>query len=175
MQVRFSNCRGVRVIDEQEHVFVGTVEGVVIAPDTGVIEGFGVRLPGLWKSSTLFLSSQDILRWGMRVAIRSADVLASPEEIVRLDHLLHEGRPLLGQPIVTQGGDSLGWCADIQFDTKEFRVLWLFPYRFFRWGTPIPVSHVVEVRREAVIVKDIEVPGKETSDLTALPAMPDAA
>ena len=174
MQVRFTHCRGVRVIDEQEHVCVGTIDNIVIAPDTGVIEGFAVRIPGMWKTSTLFLSTQDILRWGIRVAIRCADVLVSPEEILRVEQLLRDGRTMLDQPIVTRSGQRLGRCADVQFDTKEFRVLWLFPYKFFRWGTPIPVTHVVEVRREAIIVKDIAVPQQETGEIV-LPAMPDAA
>jgi hypothetical protein len=33
-------------------------------------------------------------------------------------------------------------------------VEWLFPRMFLRWGTALPISDVVEVRRRAIIVRD---------------------
>jgi len=140
---------------------LGNCSRILIHPDTGRIEGFFVTVPGFLRSEELFLSSFDILRWGTRISVRDHNALAPIEDRVRLQPLLEERRPVFGQRIQTEGGRFFGRCCDVQFDTRRFIVEWLFPKRLLRWGVPIPISEVVEVRREAIVVREPSV--KETA------------
>ena len=154
MHVRFSSCIGLPVVEEGDGETIGTISGMLIHPDTGKVEGFFVHRPGLFGSDHSFLSTLDILRWGMRVEVRTEDVLGSLEDHIRLQPLLLDPRPVLGQQMRTERGVVLGRCKDVQFDTKHFLTEWLFPKKFFRWGTPLPLGSVVEVRRDAIIMRD---------------------
>ena len=60
----------------------------------------------------------------------------------------------MGQRLQTESGVALGVCRDAQFDTKLFRLEWLFPRLFLRWGVAVPASAIVEVRTDAVMVRD---------------------
>ncbi len=178
MQLRWTLSVGLPVTDEEATDALGKLSGIVLQPDTGKIEGFFVQGGGLWPGQQLFLSSLDILRWGTHVSVRSADVLGPSEDRIRVQSLLAQARPILGQPIMTENGRVLGRCADVQFDTEHFDVQWLFPRRWLRWGVALPVSQIIEVRKDAVIVRNTAAPEKEskTEDtLPLLPRLPEAA
>ena len=121
-------------------------------------------------------SAEDIARWGMRVTVRSRDALLPVEERIRLRSLLEERRPVLGQSIVTDTGRTLGRCGDVQFETEFFTVERLWPRRFFRWGTPLPITQVIEVRKDAIVVRDtvLAEPEKEEAEAPLL-VQPEAA
>lgn len=165
MQVRISTCLGAEVVEESSEEVIGVLADMLIHPDTGAVEGFYVQVPGEgFGSSVLFCSSLDVLRFGARIYVRSADALGEPEEIIRLQPLLEDGRRVLGQPIRTESGSELGRCRDVQFDTESMHISWLFPKRRFRWGTGVPVSDIVEVRKDAIVVRDSPRPVMQLAD-----------
>ena len=137
---------------------IGFLEDIFLNPETGTVEGFFVRIPGFFHTERLFLACVDIAHWGVRVRVRSSDVLFPMEDHVRLQALFHEGRRMIHQRMLTESGRVLGHCEDVQFDTKLFRLEWLFPKKWFRWGTPIPASSILRVTKEAVIVRDPTLP-----------------
>ena len=153
MHIRFSTCIGIPVLEEGHDHALGVIAGILIDPDTGKIEGFLVHVQGFFGGE-MFCSSLDILRWGTRVYVRSADVLAPPEDRIRLQSLLQDPRTLLGQKIATESGTALGRCADVQFNTDSLHVEWLFPKRFFRYGVALPITDVLEVTEKAIVVRD---------------------
>jgi uncharacterized protein YrrD len=176
MHVRFSTAIGLPVVDEEMVEQLGTIAGIFLHPDLGKVEGFFVRINGFFRHEMLFLSSLDILRWGLRVVVRDADVIAPLEERVRLQALAEEGRPVLSQKILTDTGRSLGRCADVQFDTRSFMAEWIWPRRLWRWGTPFPLSQIIEVRKDAIIVRDPALPvAEKAGPAPILERMPDAA
>ncbi len=177
MQVRFTTALGLPVVDDEMTEQFGSISGILIHPDTGRVEGFFVRIPAFLRSFELFLSTMDILRWGLRVIVRDASVLAPLEERIRLLPLLEEKRLFLGQPIITESGKKVGACRDVQFDTQFFMVEWIWPKGFFRWGTPIPVSQILEVRSDAIIIKDTDVTHTEKveEEVPILQSMPEVA
>jgi sporulation protein YlmC with PRC-barrel domain len=183
MHLRFSISVGTPVVEEETGQILGSVAGILLQPDTGKIEGFFISIPGLLSSRSLFLSGMDILRWGSRIYVRDADVLSPVEEHIRLQGLLAEGRPMLGQGIVTESGKRLGSCADVQFDSARLVLEWLFPRKLLRWGTPIPVSQVIEVRKDVILVRDPVTPvqaaepkaGIAAAVLPVIDALPEAA
>lgn len=154
MHVRFSTAAGLPIVEEEREQIVAFISGILINPDTGSIEGFFASIPGFLHAQELFLPAFDIQHWGSRVRIRDEDVLAPLDELIRLQTLAEEQRTMLGQKIVTEEGISLGTCRDVQFDTKTFRLEWLFPKKWFRWQRPIPASSIILVRPDAIVVRN---------------------
>lgn len=154
MHVRYSTVLGLPIVENGSEEAIAIISGVLIHPDLGKIEGFFVQVPSFLRTEELFLSVSDIVHWGKRVRIRDRHSLSSLEDVVRLHALQQEGRSVLDQPIVTEEGTPLGRCRDIQFNTLTFYLEWIFPKRFFRWGTPLPVSSIVLVRPDAVVVRN---------------------
>lgn len=165
------------VVEEDAATLLGSITGIVIHPDTAKVEGFYVQSKRIFAGAeTLFIASSDICRWGTRVTIRHADMLGPLEDRVRLQSLVSEGRPVLGQSVVTESGTRLGTCADVQFDTLHFMVEWLFPRTWWSHGTPVPVTQVIEVRKDVIIVKDTVLPEDEKGRaVPILERLPDAA
>lgn len=164
VHVRYTMSVGMPVMDDRSDDVVATVSGVFIHPDLGKLEGVFVR----GSAGEEFLSVQDIVHWGKAVMVRDSDVLAPLDERVRLSQLWAEGRSVLGQRIVTESGRVIGRCADVQFETDTFRLEWIFPRHWLRWKRPIPASSIVEVRTEAICVREAEVPVAEGGALGAL-------
>ncbi len=176
MQARFTLCVGVPVAEEDSSYALGTIADILIHPDTGRIEGFFVHTGGMFHADMLFLSSVDIIRWGTHVVVRDADVLSPIEDRIRLRTLLDDPRRLLGQAMRTESGKYLGRCKDVQFDTSLFLIEWIFPKRLFRWGVPLPLNQILEVRKDAIIVRDTAVPASDTgAKIPLLEQVPNAA
>ncbi len=154
MHVRFSTIVGTPVVEQGSDMAIAGITDILIHPDTGKIEGFFVEPVGFFQSEALFLSSLDIIRWGTAVVIRDRDILCPLEDFIRLQDLLNDERRILDQRMKTESGRSLGVCRDLQFDTNSMKSEWLFPKKFFRWGTALPMREVVEVRTDAIIVRD---------------------
>lgn len=165
MQVRFSTCRGAELVEEPTGEVVGFVFKPLIEPDRGQVLGFFiVTVVPITEGKIAYVSAMDVLHIGSRIEIRDVQCICNPDDIVRLGPILQDARPVLGQRIRTESGLSLGRCVDIQFDTETMHVSWLFPRKWFRWQEAIPISTVLEVRKDAILVQDTQQPIK--SDLT---------
>ncbi len=171
MHIRFSTAVGLPVQEEHARSSCAAVRGVLLHPDTGKIEGFFVAVPGFLHAEERFLQTMDILHWGKSIRIRDENVLIPVGDVIRLERLLEERRPVLGQRIVSEGGVSLGTCKDIQFDTKQFQLEWIFPRRMLRWGRAIPASSIVEVRSDAVVVREAVLLQETAEKTTLLPGV----
>lgn len=160
-------CAGMAVVDDRSDDVLATVTGVFVHPDLGKVEGFFVRT----SVGDEFLAVQDIARWGRHVSVRDPDTIAPLDERVRLSALWDEGRFVLGQKIVTESGLLLGKCADVQFETDTFRLEWLFPRRWFRWKRPLPAWAILEVRPDAVVVREGETVVPNAAETAAVGVM----
>jgi len=161
MRVRFSTCKGMDIVCDSINEVLGQIAGILIHPDTGRVEGFFIS-PVLPMAGSPFLSSIDIIRWGAHVHVREPDVIFPLEERVRLQPLLEDGRTVLNQRIRTESGRTIGVCRDVQFHSDSMQCEWLFPRRFWRWTVPLPFSDVLEVRWDAIIMRDPKPPVKES-------------
>jgi len=151
------------IVEQGSEGELGTLTGVLINPDNGKMEGFFMGISGFLSAKELFFSSLDVIRWGNRITISSRDVLSPVEERIRLQALLKDSRTVLRQRIKTESGTSIGRCMDIQFDTESMRVEWIFPKKFWKWGTALPISEVVVIRKDAIIIRDPHAPVAEKS------------
>lgn len=171
MHLKYSSCRGMSVLEEGSAEEVGSFQEFLIHPDTGKIEGCFVAVPEFFWSQILFVPVTEIVRWGTRISIRSSKSLFPIEENVRLLPLFLGGRAVLRQPIRTETGKYIGRCMDIQFDTRHFMVEWIFPRRMLRWGTALPLSSIVEVRKDSIIVRDASVREPMMESAPEIPAI----
>lgn len=174
MHIRFSHLIGFPVTEEGSDHDLGSISGILIVPDTGKIEGFFVHTHGFLGAESLYVSALDIIRWGTRVYIRSQDCLAPAEDRIRLQDLLRDPRTILRQKIQTESGTLVGKCADVQFNTESMHIEWLFPKRWFRIGMALPVSDILEVRPEAVIVSDPIKKESISQEEASSPALPES-
>lgn len=151
MHIRSSFSRGTVVIADCTGETVGYLGDPLINADSGKIEAFSV----FTAQGCLLLQVRDIVSWSMHVHIREPDVLGPPSDFVRLQHLAQDDRTVLHQPIlVDTTKKKLGICRDVQFDTRHFKIEWIFPRRFFREATPIPAVEIIEVKSDAIYVRD---------------------
>lgn len=166
MKLRVSTAIGLQIVQDDDNAPLGLISGVLIHPDTGKVEGFAVSAGFFQMSEQLFLQSSDILSWGTSVRIRSADFIAPMDDIIRLQPLLDDPRTIIGQRVlVTDTNQYIGRCVDAQFDTRLFHIEWLFVRKWFVLShPPIPVSSILEVRNDAIVIRDEEV--METEDET---------
>lgn len=147
MHLLYSTAIGTEVISDAHPVMVGRVTDLLVDPDKGVVEG-------LYIGSDL-LPTLDIASWGHHVHVRGPELIGPGDEIVRLQALLQDARRLIGQPVCTKGGMSLGRCSDFEFNAKTFVIDWILPKKFFLFaGHPIPRSDILEVTKKEIVVKD---------------------
>lgn len=157
-------CVGMPVMDDQAGEAIAIVSGFFLHPDIGSLEGLFVRS----ARGDEFLAASDIAHWGKNIVVRNEDALGPLEDRVRLTALWDEGRPVLSQRIMTDAGRRVGACKDVQIDTDSLRLEWLFPRSWFRWGRAIPVSAILEVRVDAIVVRDQATVPVVDEGLTAL-------
>lgn len=151
MHLLASNLQGTAVIEESTQHIVATADRLLVDPDRGRIVALFLRSI---DGQTLLLQTVDILSWGHRIHVASADRIGAPEEFLRLQDMLRDRRSLLGQEIRTTTGEVIGRCTDVQFSSKTFELEYLFPKRFFLFRRPpIPMSEVQEVRDDIIIIR----------------------
>lgn len=154
MHIRASQAVGTQIVDDSVQATIGMVGDPLIDPDTGRILGFFV-FSLMMGDAHIFLQTSDIVSWGTRVHVLSAERLGPPEDFIRLKQSLAETRTFLGQSIYTKESKKfLGRLGDVQFNTRTFIVEWLFPRKFFFYRQPILGSDVLEVTEEAILVRD---------------------
>lgn len=153
MHLRSSQIRGIPIMDDGTQQVAGLLRYPLIDPDTGRILGFFVL--SAFAGGDVFLQSSDIVSWGTRVHVRSADCFSPPEELIRLKAALEDPRSVIGQTIRTKDTNkNLGICGDIQFNTRHFIAEWIFPRKFLIVRQPLPMSDILEVTPEAIWVRE---------------------
>jgi uncharacterized protein YrrD len=159
MHVRCSRCIGKVVVEERERETLGVVEGILLDPDRGTVDGFFVRSVSRHRE---FCPVAAIRRFATQISV-APHALAPLEDHVRLQERTADPRTVLGQQMITETGRRLGKCCDVQFETTTFCVQKLYPRRWWRTREPIPVQAIVEVRSDAVIVREtlLAVPAQE--------------
>ena len=153
MHLRFSSARGLPILETGSPAAVAWLYDIVIHPDTAAVEGYLVLSPSMSRAP-LFLAAQDIVRWGTAVLIRDHRAIGPLDEIIRLQSLLAQHRPVVGQRVSTESGKHIGKCVDVQIDTDASRVEWLFVKKWFRNVPAIPVTEILEVTTKSIVIEE---------------------
>ncbi len=153
MHLLRSQAIGTEVIDNIDHHIQGKVADLLIDADRAKVIALLVHRFGAFEF--LALQTQDIETWGNRIHIRDAEVIGELSDFVRLESLLQDPRTFIGQRIRTERGQNIGRCIDVQLRTDTFDLEWIFPSKFYFWkGIALPVSEIIEVKPEAIIIKN---------------------
>lgn len=160
MHLLRSNAIGTEIIDNQDHQVHGLVYDLLVDADRGKIVALLVKRLGARELHALQV--EDIVSWGNRVHVREPNVMAEASDFIRLEQFLEDPRTIFTQPIITEQGERMGRCLNFQFRTDTFDIEWIFPRKFFFIkGPALPVSEILEVTPEAIIVKDQGPRGEE--------------
>ena len=146
---------------------VATILSPIINPDNLKVEGFYCQAPG--EKQELILLYQDIrdlLPQGF--VVNDFDVLAQPEELVRLKKILDQNYDLLGKQVITHDKQKLGKVNDYAIETESMYVQKLYVSRSILksltgGSLSIDRSQVVEATPKQIIVNDL----METAPVTA--------
>ena len=153
MHLLRSTAIGTEVIDNLDHQVHGLVYDFLVDADRGKVIALLVKRLGARELHALQV--EDIASWGNRVHVREPDVMAEVSDFIRLEQFMEDPRTLFAQPIVTEQGENIGRCLDFQFRTDTFDLEWIFPRKFFFIkGPALPVSEILEVTPEAIIIRD---------------------
>lgn len=134
---------------------VGTVEDVLLHPDTGELVGFWVQPTG-WLAPRRALSSRDVLSYdATALVIQSTEALVDPAEVHPF-HIFSE-RPdrWLGKHVISETGERLGRVQNIVINTDLEMLAKLYVGSFLPFGTERVISRedILKVSRRTVTVR----------------------
>jgi sporulation protein YlmC with PRC-barrel domain len=140
----------------------GTVAWItdpIINPHKLSIEGFYVQ--DSMDKQPLVLLCQDIREFAPQgFIINDHDVLAQPEDLVRLKGILSLNFSLIGKPIVTTSGDKVGKVSDYAVETSSMYIQKIYAARSV-WQSlasgslSIDRSQIIEITTKHVVIGDL--------------------
>ena len=140
---------------------IALAQRAIINPNNLKIEGFYCQ-DGANRKKELVLLYQDIrdiIPQGL--IVNDHDVLAEPEELVRLKDILHLNFELLGKPVVTASGDKVGKVGDYATETTSMFVQKLYIsqslFKSFAGGNlGVDRTQIVEITPRKIVINDLE-------------------
>lgn len=137
---------------------VATSSGVIIDPNNLKIEGF-YCIDRFDRSEMVLLYQdiRDVIAQGF--VVNDHDVLARPDDLVRLTKLIRLGFDLKGMRVVTVGGRRLGKVSDYAIEIETMYIQKFYVTQGFMKGLTggnlgIDRSQVHEITNSKVIVLD---------------------
>jgi uncharacterized protein YrrD len=138
---------------------VATTATPIINPNNLKIEGFYCQDTGERKA--LILLEQDIreiIRDG--IVVNDYDVLAEPEDLVRLKDILKLGFDPVGKTVITVSKQRVGKVSDYAVDVPSFIIKKLYVNRtllksFTSGQLGIDRTQIVEITDKKIIVQDL--------------------
>lgn len=159
---------------------IATALGPIINPNNLKIEGF--YCSSKFEKNPLVLLAQDIrdtLPQGF--VVNDQDVLASPDELVRLKEVLSTGFEVIDKTVYTVNKKRLGKINDYAVDSETLYIQKLYVgqslLRSLSGGQlSVDRSQIVEITDKKIVIQDPQQPVKatenniQTAALDALPA-----
>ncbi len=140
---------GAKVLEFDSGEVLAMVNGIIVAPDSGMIEAFWVKPKEIGLKNAI-LKTSDILEFKKHLYIKSAHVIAEANDVIRIKDILDDGRVFLGSAVENEAGQSYGSCVNLSFDTatyalkqihsrKTFLGLFALDQRIFSYGKILKV------------------------------------
>jgi len=126
----FKSLVGAKILEYSSGQVLGLVSGVVIHPDTGVVEAFWVK-PLTLPIKSAVLKASDVLEFKKHLYIKDDRVLAQANDIIRINEILDDGREFLGANVVSETGAPYGKCTNLTFDTVTYLLKQIYVQRVF--------------------------------------------
>jgi uncharacterized protein YrrD len=132
----------------------------IINPNNLKIEGFYCQSSANKKERLILLSQdiRDIIPQG--IAINDEEVLAPPEELVRLKDIMALHFNLMGKPVVTVSKDRVGKVNDYAADPLSFIIQKLYVSQsliknFSGGGLSVDRNQIVEITNRKIVIQDL--------------------
>lgn len=140
---------------------VATVQGQIINPNNLKIEGWYCK--DHFSNRTLILLTEDIRETAPQgFIVDDHDVLAEPEDLVRLSSIIRIKFVLNGKKVITTNGSNVGKVGDYAIDIDSMLIQKLYInqslVKSINGGAVIDRQQIVEINDKAITVRDTEVP-----------------
>ena len=139
---------------------MATTTGAIINPNNLKIEGF-YCIDSFDRKKTLVLVYQDIRDFiPQGFVVNDHDILAEPQELVRLKDMMDLHFELLGKPVATTGKDKLGKVVDYATDTTTMYVQKIYVSQSILKNLTggnlgIDRMQIIEITDRKIIVQDL--------------------
>ena len=147
-----SQIIGTKVISMQAEGVISFITGAHIDPASGKVIAFQCGFKQL-------LTPIDIARWFRVVYVNDHEALTTREHLLRLQSLDPIEMQILFKPVYTENGEKVGAVYDYSIDTESYKLAQLLVKKkilfFTIFETLIPESHIIEIQRDKIIVKNI--------------------
>lgn len=138
---------------------IATITAPIINPNNLKIEGFYCQ--DRYERKTLILLYQDIrdmLKQGF--VVNDHDVLAEPEELIRLQSILELDFELIGKPVITVGKQKVGKVSDYATETETMYIQKIYVsqslLKSFTGGSlSIDRTQINEITPRRIIINDL--------------------
>ncbi|HSW98848.1 MAG TPA: PRC-barrel domain-containing protein [Candidatus Saccharimonadales bacterium] len=140
---------------------VATALEPIINPNNLKVEGFFCQ--DNRSREELVLVGQDVREMMPRgIIINDHDVLALPQDLVRLNEVLNTNFVLIGKQVTTVGGRKVGKVSDYSIDTDSMYVQKIYVtqslLKSFTGSTlAIDRSQIIEITDKRIVVTDLTV------------------
>lgn len=154
---------------------IATIISAIINPNNLKIEGFYCR-DTLDKKKPLVLLYQDIRDVIAKgVVVNDHEVLAQPDDLVRLKKIMDIGFELIGKPVVTASKERLGKVNDYAVETTTMYVQKLYVgqslIKSLTGGSlSVDRTQIVEITNRKIVIQDI-LQGESAAAPAAVPAV----
>jgi len=154
----FKSMIGARVLEFDSGNLLAMVSGIIVDPDSGMVEAFWVK-PLTLPIRNAILKTSDILEFKKNLYIRSDKVLAEAEDVIRIHEILEDGRVFLGNNVRGEDGASYGRCINLSFDVQTYAIKQIYSKRTFLGLIPLDerifsYNHIIRVLPEMILVSD---------------------
>lgn len=165
MQILASCLFNLPVASTESQSKIGQIYKIIFDPKNGSILGFLVKTSFFQRPKVCSIS--DILSLDETAAVvENGDVLVEKEEIVRIDELLKQNIPILGQKAQTESGKNLGKVVDLLIDTATLMVTKFYLKDLWQERI-IPADKICKITSKAVVFQDDALEGKEAVAMEA--------
>ena len=170
----FRSLVGAKVLEYSSGQLLAMISGIVVDPDTGMVEAFWVK-PLTLPYKNAILKTSDIVEFKKHLYVKGDRVLAQAEDLIRISEILEDGRVFLGAGVQSEGGNSYGKCINLTFDTQTYALKQIYSRKSILGLITLDerifsYNDIIKVLPESIIVND-----DSTKKETLMATTPEAA
>ncbi len=154
----YKSMLGAKVLEFDSGDLLAMVSGIIVDPDSGMVEAFWVK-PTTLPVKNAVLRVSEIVELKKNLYIKSEKVLAQAEDVIKINEILEDGRTFIGNAVQNEAGDSFGTCVNLTFDTGTYALKQVYSKRSILGLITLDerifsYNNIVKVLPEMILVDD---------------------
>lgn len=155
----YKSILGAKVLEFDSGDLLAMISGIIVDPDTGMVEAFWVK-PATLPVKNAILRVSDIVELKKNLYIKSDRVLAQAEDVIRISEILEDGRTFLGNVVQNEAGESYGTCVNLTFDIQTYALKQIHSRRSILGLITLDkrifsYDNILKVLPEMILVEDV--------------------